>query len=53
VAPEIAGVCEKVGFDPLIVADGIAPSDDPVLLFRSRTYAVAFVSRLTRALGLP
>lgn len=51
--PETAAACEKAEFDPLIVADGIAPSDDPVLLFRSPTYAIAFVGRLSRALGAP
>ena len=51
--PGIADDCEKASFDPLIVADGIAPSDDPVLLFRSPTYASAFVGRLSQALGSP
>jgi catalase len=30
-----------------VMANGIAPTDDPVLLFRSPTYAVSFVKRLT------
>ena len=51
--PESAADCEKAGFDPLIVADGIGLADDPVLLFRSPTYAIAFVGRLARALGSP
>ena len=42
--------CEEATFDPLIVADGIAPTDDPVLLFRSPVYANTFVRQLSRAL---
>jgi catalase len=45
--------CEKISSDPLIVADGIAPTDDPILLFRSPTYAMAFVEYLSQALGWP
>ncbi len=39
--------CEKINFDPLVVASGIAPTDDPVLKFRSPAYATSFVRRLT------
>lgn len=39
--------CEKINFDPLIMADGIAPTNDPVLLFRSPAYAVSFAKRLS------
>jgi len=28
----------KINYDPLVMADGIAPTDDPVLLFRSPSY---------------
>jgi len=31
---------------PLVMSDGIAPTDDPVLLFRSPSYALSFVKRL-------
>jgi catalase len=48
--PEPAAHCQKASFDPLIVADGIAPADDPILLFRSPTYAVGFVRQLSLAL---
>ena len=51
--PGIAADCESARFDPLIVADGIALSDDPVLLLRSPSYAIAFVGRLSQALGSP
>lgn len=39
--------CEKINFDPLVMADGIAPTDDPILQFRSPSYAASFVKRLT------
>ena len=39
--------CEPINFDPLVMADGIAPTNDPVLRFRSPAYAVSFVKRLS------
>jgi catalase len=39
--------CEPINFDPLIMADGIGPTNDPVLLFRSPAYAVSFGKRLS------
>ncbi|MEJ0016661.1 MAG: catalase [Acetobacteraceae bacterium] len=36
----------RINFDPLVMADGIAPSDDPVLLFRSPSYATSYTRRL-------
>jgi len=46
--PQQKGVaCEPINFNPLIMADGIAPTNDPVLLFRSPAYAVSFVKRLS------
>ena len=44
--PQKGGVCEPINFDPLVMADGIAPTDDPILQFRSPTYAVSFGKRL-------
>ena len=38
--------CEPINFDPLVMADGIAPTDDPVLRFRSPAYAVSFAKRM-------
>lgn len=38
--------CEAINFDPLVMADGIAPTDDPVLRFRSPAYAVSFAKRM-------
>ena len=46
--PQQKGVaCEPINFDPLIMADGMAPTNDPILLFRSPAYAVSFSKRLT------
>jgi catalase len=39
--------CEKINFDPLVMADGMAPTTDPVLLFRSPSYAISFAKRLS------
>jgi catalase len=47
-APQQKGVaCEPINFDPLVMADGIAPTNDPILLFRSPAYAVSFGKRLS------
>lgn len=51
VMPESAAKCAQMNFDPLITADGIAPADDPVLLFRSSTYGLAFSEILAQALA--
>ncbi len=40
------GQCEKINFDPLVMGDGIATTNDPILLFRSPAYAVSFAKRL-------
>jgi len=47
VTPEAGGACEKINFDPLVIANGIAPTNDPVLLFRSPAYAKSYAKRLT------
>lgn len=44
--PQKGAACEKVNFDPLVMGDGIAPTSDPILLFRSPAYAVSFAKRL-------
>jgi catalase len=45
--PQQKGVaCEPINFDPLIMADGIRATNDPILLFRSPAYAVSFGKRL-------
>jgi catalase len=38
--------CEKINYDPLVMADGIAATNDPVLLFRSPAYGLSFTRRL-------
>lgn len=45
--PQKGAECEKINFDPLVMADGIAPTNDPVLLFRSSAYAISFGKRLS------
>ncbi|HEY8024845.1 MAG TPA: catalase family peroxidase [Burkholderiaceae bacterium] len=46
-APQAGAECEKINFDPLVMADGIAPTNDPILLFRSPAYAISFGKRLS------
>jgi catalase len=43
--PQKGAECEPINFDPLMMSDGIAPTDDPVLLFRSPAYAMSFAKR--------
>lgn len=45
--PQKGAACEPINFDPLVMAVGIAPTQDPVLLFRSPAYAVSFGKRLS------
>lgn len=45
--PQKGAECEKINFDPLVMGDGIAPTDDPVLMFRSPAYAVSFGKRMS------
>ena len=42
---ERAGNCRDINFDPLVLPDGIAPSDDPLLSARSAAYSVSFTRR--------
>jgi catalase len=37
--------CEAINYDPLVMADGIAPTNDPILQFRSPAYAASFAKR--------
>jgi catalase len=46
-SPQRGGECEKINFDPLVMAEGIAPTDDPILRFRSPAYAASFGKRLS------
>jgi catalase len=43
--PQKGAECENINYDPLVLSDGIEPSDDPVLQFRSPAYAVSFARR--------
>lgn len=42
---EDGGACRDVNYDPLVLPDGIAPSDDPLLSARSATYSQSFTRR--------
>jgi len=42
---EETGACNDVNYDPLVLPDGIAASDDPLLATRSSTYARSFTLR--------
>jgi catalase len=46
-SPQQGGACEKINFDPLVMTLGIAPTNDPVLLFRSPAYADSYAKRMT------
>ena len=45
--PQKGAECEKINFDPLVLSEGMAPTADPVLVFRSPSYAVSFGKRLS------
>ena len=38
--------CHEINYDPLVMGDGIAPTNDPVLLFRSPSYGLSASERL-------
>lgn len=44
--PQKGAECEKINFDPLVMADGVEPTDDPILHFRSPAYAISFAKRM-------
>jgi catalase len=44
---QAGAACEPINFDPLTLTAGIAPTNDPVLLFRSSAYAASFAKRIT------
>ena len=46
-SPQQGAACEGINFDPLVMSDGVAPTNDPVLLFRSPAYAISFGKRLS------
>ncbi len=46
VMPQKGAECESINYDPLVMADGIAATNDPILQFRSAAYAVSFARRM-------
>lgn len=44
--PQQGAECEKINFDPMVMAEGIEPTNDPILKFRSPAYAVSFSRRM-------
>ncbi|WP_253276346.1 catalase family peroxidase [Synechococcus sp. PCC 6312] len=44
-APQPGQACEAINFDPLILSDGVQPTNDPILLFRSGAYAISYGKR--------
>jgi catalase len=46
-SPQKGDDCEEINFDPLVMADGIEATDDPILQFRSPAYAVSYSKRLS------
>jgi len=45
--PESDGQCDRLNFDPLVLSEGFAPSNDPMLKVRSMIYAFGAVKRLS------
>ena len=45
VESEETGPCRVINFDPLVLPDGMAPSDDPLLSARSAVYSQSFTRR--------
>ena len=43
--PQAAGGCRDINYDPTVLPDGIAPSDDPVLAARAGVYAQSYNRR--------
>jgi catalase len=42
---QIDGACRDINFDPVVLPDGIAPSDDPLLAARSAAYFESYARR--------
>lgn len=38
--------CERTNYDPMVMSDGVSPTDDPILRFRSPAYAASYSKRL-------
>lgn len=50
--PQTEGPCRDINYDPLILPDGIEPSDDPLLSARSAVYAQSFNRRIHESAAL-
>ncbi|WP_338430564.1 catalase family peroxidase [Synechococcus elongatus] len=44
-SPQPGAACEGINYDPLVLSDGIEPTNDPVLQFRSGVYALSYSKR--------
>jgi len=51
--PQDNGGCRDINFDPLVLPDGIAGSDDPLLAARSAAYANSYLRRTSEEAHLP
>lgn len=51
--PQDSGNCRDINFDPLVLPDGIAGSDDPLLAARSAVYASSYLRRTSEEAHLP
>ena len=43
--PQATGACRDVNYDPTVVPDGVALSDDPILAARAAAYSISFNRR--------
>jgi catalase len=46
-SPDQESGAYTINFDPMLMADGVEPTNDPVLSFRSSSYAISHSRRLT------
>jgi catalase len=51
--PQESGACRDINYDPLVLPDGIAASDDPLLPARSAAYATSYLRRTSEEAYLP
>ena len=51
--PQESGPCRDINYDPLVLPDGIEPSDDPLLPARSAAYADSYLRRTSEEAHLP
>lgn len=51
--PQDSGPCRDINYDPTVLPDGIAVSDDPLLSARSATYADSYLRRTSEEAHLP